>query len=121
MAGTGIRFLALLIDLVLASLVTSVFYRPEFGDPETMRAFNYWALLVWFVVTSVGVSLGGFTPAMALLGMRVMRMDGSTVVGPLRAVPRTALIALIIPAAIWDKDGRGLHDKLLGTVVLRTR
>ena len=38
-----------------------------------------------------------------------------------RAVPRTLLVALIIPAAIWDADRRGLHDKLFGTVVVRTR
>jgi uncharacterized RDD family membrane protein YckC len=28
---------------------------------------------------------------------------------------------LVIPAVIWDRDGRGMHDRLLGTVVVRTR
>jgi uncharacterized RDD family membrane protein YckC len=27
----------------------------------------------------------------------------------------------VIPATIWDRDGRGLHDKAAGTVVVRAR
>ncbi|MGQ0841434.1 RDD family protein [Actinokineospora sp.] len=120
-ASTGIRLGALVLDLVLASLVTSVFFRPEFGDPAVMREFNYWALLAWFVITLAGVSLLGVTPGKTLLGLRVVRMDGSTMVGPPRAGPRTLLVALLVPAAITDKDGRGLHDRLVGTIELRTR
>jgi uncharacterized RDD family membrane protein YckC len=83
--------------------------------------FNYWAMLVWFVITVGAVSFFGFTAGMAALGIRVARLDGATMVGPLRAIPRTLLTAVIIPAAIWDADGRGMHDKAVGTVVLRTR
>jgi uncharacterized RDD family membrane protein YckC len=31
------------------------------------------------------------------------------------------LLLLFIPALIWDRDGRGLHDRAAGTVVLHTR
>lgn len=120
-ASTGIRLAHLLVDLVLASLVTSVFFRPQFDQPEVMQTFNYWALLTWFVIAVVPVSLAGFTPGMALLGLRVVRMDGTPMVGPLRAIPRTLLTALVIPAAIWDRDGRAWHDKVAGTILLRTR
>jgi uncharacterized RDD family membrane protein YckC len=58
---------------------------------------------------------------MAALGIRVARLDGATMVGPLRAVPRTLLTAIIIPAVIWDADNRGVHDRAVGTIVLRTR
>jgi uncharacterized RDD family membrane protein YckC len=34
---------------------------------------------------------------------------------------RTVLLCLVIPAFIWDRDGRGLHDKAAGTVVVRAR
>ena len=33
---------------------------------------------------------------------------------------RTLLLCLVVPAAIWDGDGRGLHDKAAGTAVVRT-
>jgi hypothetical protein len=32
---------------------------------------------------------------------------------------RGVLVALAIPALIWDLDTRGLHDKLAGTVLVR--
>lgn len=120
-ASPAIRLGALMIDLVLASLVTSLFVRRDFDDPAAMWTFNLWAMGVWFVISAVGVSLAGFTPGKAILGMRVVRMDGTALVGPLRGVARTALVGVILPAAINDKDGRGLHDRLLGTIVLRTR
>jgi hypothetical protein len=31
------------------------------------------------------------------------------------------LVALIVPAVIWDADHRGLHDKATGTIVLTAR
>lgn len=121
MAGRGARLAALLIDLVLMSLVTSLFVPVDIDQPEVMRRFNYLALLVWFVITVVMIGLFGFTAGKALLGVRVVRLDGRPMVGPLYAIVRTLLTALILPAAVADADGRGLHDKITGTVVVRTR
>jgi hypothetical protein len=28
-------------------------------------------------------------------------------------------VCLLIPALIWDRDGRGLHDRSIGTVLVR--
>lgn len=120
-AGRGARFGALLIDLVLAGLVTSLFVEVDVSRPEVMQQYNYLAVLVWFVIAVAMVGLFGFTPGKALLGIRVVRLDGKPMVTPLRAIPRTLLTALILPPAIADADGRGLHDRVTGTVVVRTR
>jgi len=32
---------------------------------------------------------------------------------------RTVLLAVVIPALIWDRDTRGFHDKIAGTVLIR--
>jgi hypothetical protein len=32
---------------------------------------------------------------------------------------RTVLLLLVIPAVIWDRDGRGLHDKAVHAVQVR--
>jgi uncharacterized RDD family membrane protein YckC len=117
-AALGRRLAAFLIDLLLASLITSLVVRPEFTDVGAMRAYNGWAVLVWFVITVITVGFFGFTPGMAALRIRVARLDGASLVGPGRAVIRTALIAVLIPAVIWDADSRGMHDKAVGTVVL---
>ncbi|MFI7680858.1 RDD family protein [Actinophytocola sp. NPDC049390] len=120
-ATRGVRLLALLVDLVLMALVTSLFVEVDFNRPEIMRPFQLIASLVWFVITSVMITLFGFTAGKALFGLRVVRLDGKPMVGPVRAVPRTLLTALLLPAAIGDADGRGLHDKATGTAVVRTR
>ena len=31
---------------------------------------------------------------------------------------RTILLGFLIPAVVWDRDRRGLHDKAAGTVVV---
>lgn len=120
-AGRGLRFGALLVDLVLMALVTSLFVSVDFQDPDQMRQFNYISVLVWFVITVTMVGLFGFTAGKLLFGLQVVRIDGKSMVTPLRALPRTLLLALIVPAAFADADNRGLHDKVTGTVVVRTR
>jgi uncharacterized RDD family membrane protein YckC len=61
----------------------------------------------------------GCTIGQRLLGIRVVRLDGAGA-GPFRALIRTALLAVVIPAVIWDRDTRGFHDKIAGTVTIRT-
>ncbi|HEU5472562.1 MAG TPA: RDD family protein [Actinophytocola sp.] len=112
-APLGARGLAFAVDAVLAALIAWGFTAP---DPPLN-----WSLVPWFLITVVTVSFFGFTPGMGVLGIRVVRMDGSVMVGPLRAIPRTLLTFLIIPAALLDSDGRGLHDKVAATIVLRMR
>lgn len=99
------------IDLVLAGLVASVFTAPELP--------RNWSLVAWFVITVVPVSIAGFTPGMAVTGIRVARIDGASMVGPVRALVRAVLTALIVPAVIWNFDGRSWHDRASGTVVVR--
>ena len=112
-ATMGSRIAALAVDAVVAFLIALAFTAPEL--PQN------WSLVPWFLITVGMVSFFGFTPGMWLLGIRVARVDGASMVGPVRAIPRTIMVAVIIPAAIWDSDGRGLHDKAVGTIVLRFR
>jgi uncharacterized RDD family membrane protein YckC len=50
--------------------------------------------------------------------LRLQRLDGGWV-GLWKPVIRTVLLILVIPAVIWDADQRGLHDKAVGTVLVR--
>jgi uncharacterized RDD family membrane protein YckC len=47
----------------------------------------------------------------------VVRLDGRPV-GLLWSLVRTLLLVLVIPALVWDRDYRGLHDRAAGTVVI---
>ncbi len=64
--------------------------------------------------------LGGASFGQRILGIRVIAL-GKPYVNPWRALLRTLLICLVIPAVIWDRDGRGLQDRAAGTVVVKAR
>jgi hypothetical protein len=112
-ATLGSRGLALVIDALLAALVAGLFTAP--------RLPQNWSLLSWFLITVFAVSFFGFTPGMGALGIRVVRMDGAAMVGPIRAIPRTLMTVLILPVLFMNADGRGLPDRVTGTIVLRFR
>ncbi len=112
-APMGRRVSAFLIDIVLAGLVAWWITAPE--------APRNTSLVVWALMTVVTVALFGITPGQAALGIRVVPLvQGRSFVG-LWAVPRTLLIFLIVPPLLLDANGRGLHDRLCRTVVLRVR
>lgn len=115
------RFFALLLDLVLASLVTSLFVRPQIEQASVMQTYNYTAVLIWVTITVLPVALFGFTPGMAAVGARVARLDGAGAVGVWRAVVRCVLTFLLLPPLIRDVDRRGWHDRATGTAVVRLR
>ncbi|MFF9404266.1 RDD family protein [Streptomyces anandii] len=78
-----------------------------------------WALLIFLALGVLTVGTIGFTPGKRLFGLRVVTL-GTGRVQPLRAALRTVLLCLAIPALVWDRDGRGLHDRLAGTVEVRS-
>ena len=61
----------------------------------------------------------GSTIGHRLVGLRVLSLHGGAA-RPLQVLVRTVLLCLFLPAMFWDRDGRGLHDKAAGTVIVRT-
>lgn len=82
--------------------------------------FDYagWAVLAVFAATQLLLlpTLGGGF-GHVLFGMRLQRETGGYA-GFLRPALRTLLLCLVVPAVIWDQDGRGLHDRVAGTVLV---
>lgn len=120
-ASGGVRLLALLVDLALAAVITAAFVHPRLQDPAVMQNFNQWSIVTWAVISVVPAAFFGFTPGMGAVGIRVARLDGASMVGPWRAVVRTALTFVLIPAAVRNRDGRSWLDRLTATVVVRMR
>lgn len=107
-ARLGRRIAALTIDWAAAVLISVAFFR---YDPlATLGVFA--VAQVAFLLTAGG-SVGHL-----LLGMRVVPVRGGYL-GWWRPFARTALLCLVIPAAIWDIDQRGMHDRAIGTVLVR--
>ncbi|MFJ8693656.1 RDD family protein [Streptomyces roseolilacinus] len=112
-APLGRRFGALFVDWSLCMLIAYGLITR--GD---WNAAGNWALGVLFVLGVLTVGTIGCTPGKRLLGLRVIAEDGQRL-GFGRAIVRTALLCLAIPALIWDRDGRGLHDRLARAVQVR--
>jgi uncharacterized RDD family membrane protein YckC len=112
-ARPGRRLGALAVDWGLCVLIAYGLITDGYG-----QATSNWALLLFFVLGVLTVGTVGFTPGKRLFGLRVVSLDTGTV-NPLRALLRTALLCVAVPALIWDRDGRGLHDRLARTVEVR--
>ena len=112
-ARPGRRLGALTVDWALSVLIAYGLITHGYGP-----ATSNWALGVFFVMSALTVGTVGFTPGKRLFGIRVVALRTGTV-NPLRSLVRTILLCLAIPALVWDRDGRGLHDRLAQTVEVR--
>ena len=116
-AGFGRRFLAFLVDGLIADVI-SIFVLGGWKAGGEQNAVVYAGFLL---IELLFVWLAGQTPGMRLVGIAVVRYgrSGRQTLGWIAA--RTLLIATIVPAVIPDSEGRYLHDRAAGTVMLRTR
>ncbi|WP_082317606.1 RDD family protein [Streptomyces sp. NRRL WC-3549] len=112
-APLGRRFGALFIDWAACMLIAyGLFAR---GDQQTA---GNWALVVFLVLSLLTVTTVGSTPGKRICGLRVIADDGSRL-GFGRVLLRTVLLLLVIPALVWDRDSRGLHDRFSRSVQVR--
>jgi uncharacterized RDD family membrane protein YckC len=119
-ATTGSRVAAFFLDIVFGALIggllRAVLDGATDGDLGLVDEFAF-AVQVVLLTALTGQSLGK-----RVLGIRVVRLtDQDGPPGFLPAAIRTALAVLVLPAVFMDRDGRGLHDKAAGTLVVRTR
>ena len=117
-ASWGARVVALALDWFACLFASFVFASPA----AVVSGGARWLPLVLLVVESavLTATLGGSAGQLAL-GVRVRPVDARPSVGVGRALLRSVLIALVLPAAIFDRDRRGLHDRAAGTVVVSAR
>lgn len=117
LAPMGRRLAALIVDGLICQIIAMglLGYQQGVGGVGTFKP-----LLVVFVLNALLVGTAGFTIGHRLLGLRVQRRPAGYV-GPRRSLIRAALLCLGLPPLIMDRDGRGLHDRLAGTVIVRSR
>ncbi|MCU1432847.1 MAG: hypothetical protein JWP95_1952 [Actinotalea sp.] len=134
------RLAAVAVDWLLSLGVSAAFFPGDepavlpvlSGDPTA-------TLAVFAVSTIVLVGTLGHTIGHRLLGIRIVRvrteeeaaagvgarMAAASPAGPtgspglVAALVRTGLLCLVIPAVVWDRTGRGLHDVAAGTAPVR--
>jgi uncharacterized RDD family membrane protein YckC len=115
-ASVARRLGALAIDWFASlGIAVLVFREFAFGTPQSMLATTsiFFVEIVFFTYV-LGSSFG-----QKLLGMRVVNNLTGGRLSLWRVPLRTLLIILVIPALVMDPDGRGLHDRIVGSRVIR--
>lgn len=112
-AGTGRRLAALLIDWFASLLLTRLFFPKAHPQSSGLLTLLIFGAEVFVFTWLVGGSFG-----QRLLRIRLVSLRGGPL-PPLAIFVRTLLLCLAVPALIWDRDGRGLHDRWTNGVLIR--
>jgi uncharacterized RDD family membrane protein YckC len=118
-APTGRRLGALIVDCLASALVAGLFTSSLSHHSGSDALPGSWSLIPFALDYVVGMLVAGRTLGMYLFGLRIIRVDADVAVNPWRACVRTLLLMLLVPAVVFDKDGRGLHDRYTDTAVVR--
>ena len=107
------RFFGLCIDWILAMVIANLFLA-QWNQNGLMN------LTVLFALNVLMVGAFGRTPGHWLMGLQVQTMNGRPA-GFGKAAIRSLLLCLVIPPVIYDQDQRGLHDRAVGTILVKVR
>ncbi|WNB84489.1 RDD family protein [Cellulomonas sp. ATA003] len=119
-AGLGRRVVALAVDWLLCLAISAAFF-----DAAPMATLAVFAVENVLLVGTTGTTIGHRLLGVGVRTLPAARGAASRVAaavpppGIVRAAVRTVLLCLVIPAVVWDSDGRGLHDRGAGTVIVR--
>lgn len=115
LAGWGRRLGALIIDWVACLLLVRLFVpQIEYGTPaSSLVTLGFFLAELTLFTWLVGASFG-----QRLLGLGVVRLDGGPP-GLVRAFLRSLQVCMLFPPLVFDRDGRGLHDRGLRLALVR--
>ena len=130
-----IRFLASLADGVLL-YIFGLFIRSSFGiDPFNPDTKSSAGIIATLIIAIFGFSYDvlfwvhydGATPGKKLFGIKITKEDGKPITYAVAIVRYFSKIISIVPFFLgllwvaWDKKKQGWHDKIAGTVAIRTK
>ena len=114
-SSVGRKAVALVIDWFTAIVIAKAV-----GQQMDINQTSMLVLAVFAAQVVISTVLSGASFGQRIMGISVTMLDGQRLPF-LRVIIRTALICLVIPAVVYDRDNRGFHDKAVHSVVLRTR
>jgi uncharacterized RDD family membrane protein YckC len=109
----GRRLGAFVIDSILSVPIALIFTRPPGA------AYSIAVTAAFFVQRVVLTATTGHSIGQRAVGIAVRRLDGRPV-GFVSALVRTLLLVVSVPVLLVDKQGRGLHDRAAGTMLMRS-
>ncbi|MEY4101681.1 MAG: hypothetical protein RLZZ567_925, partial [Actinomycetota bacterium] len=76
-------------------------------------------LLVFFLEVTFLTAFGGASFGHRIVGIKVVRFNDGGAPSPNQANVRTLLICTVIFAITYDENGRGIHERLSGTYLVK--
>ena len=87
------------------------------GAMAPNRSFTVLAL--FFAEVAIFSALQGASLGHRIFGIRIVRFVDGGAISPLQAFIRSALLVTVIFAITFDENGRGIHERLSGSVLTR--
>lgn len=111
----GRRLVALTIDWFAALVIAGAVSSGMSANAQSWLVLEIFFIEILVLTVFIGASFG-----QQIMGIGVRSLGGGRL-NVLGVILRTLLLIIVIPAVIYDRDGRGLHDKAVGSVVQRFR
>ena len=86
----------------------------QMGPDRSLRI-----LALFFVEVSVLTALQSASLGQKIFGMKVVRFVDRGAISPWQALVRTIFLILVVTAVTYDENGRGIHERLSRTVLIR--
>jgi uncharacterized RDD family membrane protein YckC len=112
----GRRFAALMVDWLACYFIVAA-STGGLGVMAPNRSLTVLAL--FFVEIAILSALQGATLGHKIFGIRIIRFSDGGAISPLAALIRSALLVTVIFAITFDENGRGMHERLSGSVLTR--
>jgi uncharacterized RDD family membrane protein YckC len=84
-------------------------------------AGQFTTLFIFFAEVSLLTAFGGASFGHRITKMKVVRFVDGSAPSPIQALIRTFLLCTVIFAITYDENGRGIHERLSGTYLLKTK
>lgn len=123
--GVTRRLVGLALDWALAVMLALGAYNlgaigGDAASPEEATALlSNTTLMLFAVMNILLLTLFGTTVGRRIVGVGITATGERTWPWVASMTVRTLLLCLVIPAVIYDRDTRGLHDRAAGTVATR--
>ncbi|MCX6443565.1 MAG: RDD family protein [Actinobacteria bacterium] len=112
----GRRFAALMVDWLACYFIVAA-SAGGLGAMAPNRSFTVLAL--FFAEVAIFSALQGASLGHRIFGIRIVRFVDGGAISPLQAFIRSALLVTVIFAITFDENGRGIHERLSGSVLTR--
>jgi uncharacterized RDD family membrane protein YckC len=113
-ARFGRRLVALVVDWISALVLA----RAVIDLAGVKLELDLLTLLLFFGHTWLFITFFGGSFGHRLLGIQIQQLNGSRI-SILQAAIRQFLVCLVVPAVIYDRDQRSLHDRAIKAIAVR--